>query len=111
MSPLDSGIFAGAQGRFQRFEKVFLALDQLGDYINSVLSSEDMRIRDGREQDLSLLVVAALGKGLKTFQAISNLCLLGRGEGALVLLRSNVNLLINLAYIRSADEPVDRADD
>ncbi len=54
---------------------------------------------------------ASLGKALKTFQGVHELCLTGWGEDALILLRSNVNLLINLGFILSDPEPSQRADD
>ena len=58
-----------------------------------------------------MLVGASLGKALKTFEGIHELCLMGWGEDALILLRSNVNLLINLGFILSDREPVERAAD
>ena len=42
-------------------------------------------------------------------QAIERLCLLGYGEDAAVLLRSNVNLLANVAYIVTDEQPNERA--
>ncbi len=45
---------------------------------------------------------------MKTFQAVERLCILGYGEDAAVLLRSNVNLLVNLAYIVSDPDPNER---
>ena len=82
--------------------------------MNAVFDEEEgraLRLRDSREKALSLLMIASLGKGMKTFQAISRLCVLGYGEDALVLLRANINLMINTAYILSAPDSVDRAED
>ena len=75
------------------------------------MKQNELKVRSDHERDLSLLVSAAFGKGLKTFDAITRLCLLGFGEDALVLLRSNINLLINIAYILSSENPIDRASD
>lgn len=99
--------------RFKRFERLFHAQNTLGDLINDVLGrhQDHLKVRDGEEHDLSLLMATSLGKGMKTFQAIVRLCLIGYGEDALVLLRSNINLLINAAYVLAAPDPVDRASD
>lgn len=99
--------------RFKRFERLFHAQNTLGDFINEILTNHEdqLKIRQGNEHDLSLLIGASLGKGMKTFQAITSLCLMGYGEDSLVLLRSNINLLINAAYVLTAPDPVDRASD
>jgi Family of unknown function (DUF5677) len=68
-----------------------------------------MKRGDGDDRLLSSLIGPLLGKGMKTFQAIMRLCLLGFGEDAAVLLRGNVNLLVNLAYIVSDPKPNDRS--
>lgn len=93
--PLTPRLFAEAEDRNQRYEQFFRAQDFLGDRINEILEeyNDKMKVRHGSEQNLSLLVVAALGKGMKTFQAITRLCLIGYGEDALGLLRSNINRL------------------
>ncbi len=102
-----------AEARFRRFEKVFKVHGRLYDLANVLLDqeAEKLKIRTGDERDLSLLVCASLGKALKTCYAINELCLIGFGEDALVLLRSNVNLLINLGFILGDPEPVERATD
>jgi hypothetical protein len=99
--------------RFKRFERLFHAQDTLGDLINDVLDNHEdqLKIREGEEHDLSLLTATSFGKGMKTYQAIVRLCLIGYGEDALVLLRSNINLLINVAYVLAAPNPIDRAND
>ena len=106
-------LLEGADDRFRRFASVFRALNRLDDLINTILDEHQsaFRIREGRERDVSLLVAASLGKGMKTFQAISRLCLLGYAQDALVLVRMNVNLFINTAYILAANDPPDRFDD
>jgi hypothetical protein len=98
---LPSNLFPDALPRYNRFQRLFQAQDSLGDVINEILDThpDKLQVREGEERDLSLLVSAALGKGMKTSQAVTRLCLLGYGEDALVLIRSNINLLINIAYI------------
>jgi hypothetical protein len=102
-----------AEARYRRFPKLFKAQARLWDLVNVLLDQEGakFRVRDGAEHDLSLLVGASLGKAMKSFEAVHELCLKGWGEDALILLRSNVNLLINLGYILGDDEPVERATD
>lgn len=99
--------------RYKRFEFLFHAQNTLGDLLNDVLVNheEQLKIREGEEHDVSLLVATSLGKAMKTFQAIVRLCLIGYGEDALLLLRSNINLHINAAYVLMAADPIDRAKD
>ena len=110
MSP-EIDFFADDPGRFQRFQGEFRAQNLLGDLVNEILNGhrDKLKLKEGEDRDLSLLVAASLGKGLKTFQAIARLCALGFGEDAMVLLRSNVNLLINTRFILSGEQPVERA--
>lgn len=110
MSP-ETDFFADDPGRFQRFKREFRAQNLLGDLVNEILDRhvDKLRLKNGEERDLSLLISASFGKGLKTFQAINRLCALGFGEDAIILLRSNVNLLINTRYIVSDKKPVERA--
>src|SRR5712691_6202398 len=68
-----------------------------------------MHERQGSDRPLSVLMGPLLGKAMKTFAAIERLCLLGYGEDAAVLLRSNVNLLVSVAYIVKDDKPNERA--
>src|SRR5262249_53919759 len=68
--------------------------------------SDKLKLRDGEERDLSLLLIGSFGKTQKTFQAVMRLCALGYGEDALVLVRSNINLLINMLFILADNEPV-----
>ena len=56
-----------------------------------------------------LLIASFFGKAQKTFQAVTRLCALGYGEDALILVRSNINLLINLVYILADPERLQRA--
>jgi Family of unknown function (DUF5677) len=105
--------FADDPGRFQRFQLGFRAQNLLGDLINEILDRhvDKIKLKDGEERDLSLLISASFGKGLKTFQAISRLCALGFGEDAIILLRSNINLLINTRFILADKNPVERANE
>ncbi|MCI0626994.1 MAG: DUF5677 domain-containing protein [Acidobacteria bacterium] len=106
-------LFPEAQQRYQKFERLFQAQNTLGDAVNTILDrhSEKLKVQEGEEHDLSLVVAAGLGKAIKTFQAITRLCLLGYGEDALILLRSNINLLINTAYIVADRKPTERVKD
>jgi Family of unknown function (DUF5677) len=99
--------------RYYRFQHLFQAQNTLGDIINEIFDdhADRLQVHEDEERDLSLLVPAALGKGIKTFQAITRLCLLGYGEDALVLVRSNINLLINIAYILADTQPTERVKD
>lgn len=100
-------VFDGASDRFKRHGKLFDTQNFLGKASNRFFDEykDSLKVKEGEDRNLSILVGAALGKGLKTFQAVSRLCLLGYGEDSLVLLRSNANLLINVAYILSRDNP------
>jgi len=102
-----------AEARYHRFPKLFKAQARLWDLVNVLLDEEGAKfiLKDGPARDLSLLVGASLAKGMKTFFGVNDLCLAGWGEDALILVRSNVNLLINLAYILGDDEAAERADD
>ena len=99
--------------RFQRFRRLFDAVGSLSDRLNEVIDTESLTWRHKPDEPalLFLVVSAAFGKALKTFQAIERLCVLGYGEDALIILRSNVNLLINTANILSAPDPHDRVRD
>ena len=110
---LHPGVFEGADDRFKKYEKLFQAQECLGQAVNDFLHEyrELLKVKGGDEHDLSLLIPAALGKGLKTFQAVNRLCLLGYGEDSMILLRSNVNLLINIAFILSRGNPIESAKD
>ncbi|KFI23944.1 hypothetical protein [Nitrosococcus oceani] len=91
--------FAEDPGRYERFQQEFRAQNILGDCINEIIDQhgDKLELRDGEERDLSLLVASAFfGKAQKTFQAVIRLCALGFGEDALILVRSNINLLINI---------------
>ncbi len=107
-----SSFFPGASERCARFRDLFEFQNQLGDAINSVLDSNLIGQRDGEERFLSWVVAANLGKALKTFQAALRLCLLGFGHDALILVRSNINVLINTWFILSPEKHrLDRAKD
>jgi hypothetical protein len=78
--------------RFARFEHLFPAQDALADLVNQVLDEGDtLKIRDGPDRPMSVLMGSALGKAMKSFQTGQRLTLLGFGEDALLVLRSNVN--------------------
>ncbi len=102
-------LFDEASARYNRFKRLFQAQNTLNDLVNEILGrhGDKLKVRKGNEHDLSLIIASALGKGMKSSQAITRLCLLGFGEDALVLLRSNINLLINIAYIVSSESPVE----
>lgn len=100
-----------AEARYKRFEKLFKVQARLWELANTLLDRHELKLRDGKERPLSVVVGASLGKAMKTFFGINDLCLAGWGEDALILLRSNVNLLINLGYILSDSEPNERAAD
>ena len=88
--------------RMERFEKELRACSVLIECVNSVLERYEGKLTlkgNDTEKDLTLLVSAMFGKAGKTFRAVIELCCLGFGEDALVLLRSNINLMINLLYI------------
>jgi hypothetical protein len=97
--------------RLKRFERRFRIQFRMWDLVNALFDQETLKLRGGDERDLSLLVGASLGKALKTFAGVHELCLMGWGEDALILLRSNVNLLINLGYILGDSEPAERGND
>jgi hypothetical protein len=97
--------------RYARLKRHFDAQAIVWDAVNDLLDHHEVKVRDGADHDLSLLVGASLGKALKTFDGIQQLCLAGWGEDALILLRSSVNLLINLGYILADGEPRERAAD
>jgi hypothetical protein len=104
--------FAEDPGRFERFQEEFRAQTVLGDSINEIIDqhSDKLKLRDGEERDLSLLIIASFfGKAQKTFQAVRSLCALGYGEDALILIRSNINLLINISFVLTANDPIIRA--
>ncbi len=103
----------GEEARKLRFPKELKACNILIDCMNEVIDKYRGKIKTRgnlAEKDLDLLVSTMYGKGAKTFQAIIKLCCLGFGEDSLILLRANVNLVINLYYILS-DNSVARAGD
>ncbi len=95
-----------AKARKVRFLLELQASNVLIDSMNEVIDRYEgsIKLRENQpERDLDLLVAAMQAKAGKTFQAVLQLCCLGFGEDALILLRSNVNLMINLLYILSGD--------
>jgi hypothetical protein len=100
----------GAEQRFGRFAKLFRAQNAMAGLLNEILDAHknEFRVRSGPDRRVSLLIALNLQKGLKTFQAIVRLCLLGYGEDALILLRSNINLLVNLTFVISSQDSVER---
>jgi hypothetical protein len=109
--PFADSILEGTRERYTRFARLFRLQDDVGDRVNRILDEEGdkIKVRDGDDRLLSSIIGPLLGKAMKTFQAVERLCLLGYGEDAAVLLRSNVNLLVNLAYIVSDTDPNERA--
>lgn len=109
--PFADSVLAGTRERYARFTRLFRLQGDVGDLVNKVLDDEveKIQVRHGSNRLLSMIIGPLLGKAMKTFQAVERLCLLGYGEDVAVLLRSNVNLLVNLAYIVSDANPNDRA--
>ncbi len=109
--PFAESVLEGTRERYARFARLFRLQGDVGDRVNQVLNEEadNIQVRHGEDRLLSTIIGPLLGKAMKTFQAVERLCLLGYGEDAAVLLRSNVNLLVNLAYIVSDPTPNDRA--
>ncbi len=99
--------------RKQRFPKELRATNALIDCMNRMVTENEGKIKtrdEVKENDLDQLVASMYGKATKTFMATLELSFLGFGEDALILLRSNINLMINLAFILKED-PVRRAGD
>lgn len=97
--------------RIKKFSREFYANDTLIACMDKVVGKYNGKIKlrgDTAHKDLDLLISAMFGKAEKTYKAVSELCSLGFGEDALVLLRSNINLMINLYYIIAKDS-VERA--
>lgn len=110
---IDPAILADTDDRFIKFQQLFIVQDVIDYEINRILNADKDKLilRGGEEHLLSLVMATAFGKALKTFRAIARLCRLGFGEDALILLRSNVNLLINVTYILSDKHPAERTKD
>lgn len=70
---------------------------------------DQMRLPEGPDRYLALVIHLGVGKAFKTFHAVGRLCFEGFGPEALILVRSNINLLINLAYILLHQEPAEAA--
>lgn len=102
-------VLGDAAARRERFKLLFRAQGRMLGYVNVILGQHTATVGDGPERAVSLVVGTSLAKCLKTFEAIRTLCLVGWGEDALVLLRGNVNLLINLGYTLADSEPGERA--
>ncbi len=99
--------------RVLKFQKHFNASDVLMNCMIEVTEKHKARIKlrgNKAEKDLDLLVATMYGKAAKTFGAVLKLCRLGFGEDALILIRANVNLMINFFYILS-ENSVERAGD
>lgn len=94
--------------RMQRFSNEFSALRILIESVNQIntMHPGEVRLRGARpNRDLDQVVAGSFAKAAKSFYAINKLCSLGYGEDALILLRSNVNLMINLGYVLARDSP------
>jgi uncharacterized protein DUF5677 len=114
LSGVDADFLDGVSERYGRLPALFDATGRLAELINAFLDQHEELMefrRDDATRDLGLIVVASFGKALKTFQAIGRLAVFGYGEDALVLVRTNVNLLINLNYVLSAPDPTERVKD
>lgn len=105
-------LFAEDPGRYERFKQEFNAQHVIDDVIDVLLEryGDALKTRDEEEKDyLSRLVAGfCFAKAHKTFHATQRLCALGFGEDAALLLRSNINLLINMYFILKNDNPVER---
>ncbi len=71
--------------------------------------ADKMRVPEGDQRYLALIIHLSLGKAFKTFHAVGLLCREGFGPDALILVRSNINLLINVSYILFHQNPEDAA--
>jgi hypothetical protein len=103
-----------AGARFVRFRPLFDAVAFALDKMHTAFEEHGdvIKVGQGPERNLSLLVpLFVLGKGRKTCSAARHLCWLGYGEDAAILVRANLNLLINLGYIAGDSDPVRRADE
>lgn len=95
------------ESRKLRFPREIEATQFLIDAMNQVTIKYEGKInlrKDLLERDLDLLISTMYGKASKSFEAITRLCCLGFGEDALVVLRANVNLMINFFYILSENQ-------
>jgi len=104
-------LFADDPGRFERFRLEFMSQRVIDDVMDAMFEryGEALKPRDGKEKELYRLVVGfCFAKAHKTFHATQRLCALGFGEDAAILLRSNINLLINMHFILRNDDPVER---
>ena len=112
-SELDSTLVQGAGERLKRFPEEYRAIEILIDSLNQIIQHhrEKRKVRtSGPERDLDLLVASSFGKAGKTFQGVNTLCAFGFGEDALILVRANINLMINLCYVL-ADDSLSRCAD
>jgi len=99
--------------RIKQYQLYFDACSKLDKCMEQVLSENSAKLqlaRKNKERDFGLLACALFGKANKTFEAVVELCALGFGEDALILLRSNLNLAIDFLYILE-DDSVERAAD
>lgn len=102
---------ADKEQRIKRFQREFDATDTLTKHMVVVQQKYNGKLKlrgDLAEKDLDLAVAAMFVKAEKSYEAIFELCARGFGEDATTLLRSNVNLMINLGYILEEDS-VNRA--
>ena len=109
MAP-EINFFAEDLGRYERFQQEFIAQTIIEDVLDEILDRHGsaLKEREGEERDLSRLIFGfCFGKAHKTFQAIIRLCALGLGEDAAILLRSNINLLINIYFILKDINPIE----
>ena len=111
MPPIEE-LFQQAQARYQRFEQFFRLGHELETLIDQVLAGVGggFAFKRGRGEDVSIIAGASFFKGLRTFKAAKTLALFGFGTEALLLIRSNINLLINVDWILSSDNPTEAAE-
>jgi len=110
-------MFDGAPPRYDRFEWLFRELDSLVDVINEINTKyrgTKLVLTAGAGREVSIILATSFAKAMKTFQAITTMAVLGYGEDAGILLRSNIDLLIIYAYMLAAPDTatmIDRARD
>lgn len=109
--PLNRNAFAGADERYDRFEWLYREIGLLTDIINEITTTyrdTHLKLSAGDGKEVSLIFATSVGKAMKTFHAISLVAVLGYGEDAAILIRSNIDLLINLAYFLAAPDTASR---
>ena len=72
---LPPNLFPDVLPHCSRFYHLFQVQKCLGDVINEIFGTETnkLHVREGEEEDLSLLVICTLGTGMKTSLAVTRL--------------------------------------